>query len=185
LSDLVARGFFRQDLYYRLGGVEIHVPPLRGRQDDVIELARYFLSRHQHTRELRLSPMAEAALCAYDWPGNVRELERLIERAVALVESDSIELDDLPPRVRGEYAEVIAPSLAGDDTFRAWGSRYVRLVLARVGGNKSRACRALGISYHTLRSYLRYPERYARYTRKRDAVAYGPLPNAGHADQRP
>jgi transcriptional regulator with PAS, ATPase and Fis domain len=166
LSQLVARSLFRHDLYYRLGGVEIHVPPLRGRSDDIVELARYFLARHRHTRELTLSPMAEAALSVYHWPGNVRELERVIERAVALVETDSIELDDLPPRVRGEFSEVIAPSLVGEDTFRAWASRYVRLVLARCGGNKSRTCRALGISYHTLRAYLRYPERYARYTRK-------------------
>jgi transcriptional regulator with PAS, ATPase and Fis domain len=158
LSELVSRGLFRADLYYRLGGVEVHVPPLRDRRDDVPELTKYFLSRHRHTRELDLSPAAEEALRLYQWPGNVRELERLVERAVALVESDRIELDDLPPQVRGEYSEVLEPSLGGRHTLRTWASRYARLVLARCGGNKRRACGVLDISYHTLQAYLRYPE---------------------------
>ena len=158
LSELVTRGLFRADLYYRLGGVEIHVPPLRERRDDIPELARYFLARHRQTRELSLAPAAEEALSLYHWPGNVRELERLMERAVALVSADRIELDDLPPQVRGEYAEVLAPSLAGHETMRAWGSRYARLVLERCGRNKRRACRVLDISYHTLQGYLRYAQ---------------------------
>jgi DNA-binding NtrC family response regulator len=86
----------------------------------------------------------------------VRELERVIERAVALADGDQIELEDLPPPLTGDYRQVIAPSLAADETMRAWGSRYARLVLQRCGYNKRRACRALGISYHTLRAYLRY-----------------------------
>jgi DNA-binding NtrC family response regulator len=158
LAELVSRGLFRADLYYRLGGVEVHVPPLRDRRDDVPELAKYFLSRHRHTRELELSPSAEEALRLYHWPGNVRELERLVERAVALVESDRIELDDLPPQVRGEYSEVLEPSLGGRHSLRTWASRYARLMLARCGGNKRRACHVLDISYHTLQAYLRYPE---------------------------
>ena len=76
---------------------------------------------------------------AYDWPGNVRELERLIERAVALADTDVIELDDLPPRVRGDYAAVLSPSLRRNDTLRAWGSRYARLVLERCGGQQARS----------------------------------------------
>jgi transcriptional regulator with PAS, ATPase and Fis domain len=159
LSELVARGLFRADLYYRLGGVEIHVPPLRDRRSDIPELARYFLDRHRHARELSLSPAAEEALCIYAWPGNVRELARLMERAVALAASERIELDDLPPQVRGECAEVLGPSLAGNDSMRAWGSRYARLVFERCGRNKSRACRVLDISYHTLQSYLRSTDR--------------------------
>jgi len=95
---------------------------------------------------------------AYDWPGNVRELERLIESAVALTESDIIQLDDLPPRVRGEYAEVLGQSLVEEHSMRAWGSRYARLVFDRCGRNKRRACRMLDISYHTLQAYLRYAE---------------------------
>lgn len=159
LSELVARGLFRADLYYRLGGVEVHVPALKERRADIPELARYFLDRHRATRELALSPAAEQALSLYAWPGNVRELARLMERAVALAETDRIELDDLPPQVRGECAEVLGPSLAGDDTMRAWGTRYARLVFERCGRNKRRACKVLDISYHTLQAYLRRTDR--------------------------
>jgi two-component system, NtrC family, response regulator HydG len=158
LSDLVAKTLFRADLYYRLSGVEVHVKPLRSRRADIPELARYFLARHRHIRELTLSQAAEDALRSYAWPGNVRELERLIERAVALAETDRIELDDLPPQVRGEYGEVLGPSLAASDTLRMWGSRYARLVFERCGRNKRRACRLLDISYHTLQTYLRYAD---------------------------
>ena len=158
LSDLVAQGAFRADLFYRLSGVEIHVPPLRQRRDDIADLARYFLDRHRGTRELTLSVSAEDALRLYAWPGNVRELERMIERAVALAGRDRIELEDLPARVRGDYGVIIGPSTLANDTLRAWGSRYVRLVFERCGRNKRRACRMLDISYHTLQAYLRYAD---------------------------
>ena len=162
LSELVSQSLFRSDLYYRLGGVEIMVPPLRHRREDVAELARYFLERHRHTRALTLSAPAEEALCAYHWPGNVRELQRMIERTVALAETDCIELDDLPPQVRGHFAEVLWPSLAGRDSLRVWGSRYARLVFERCGRNKSEACRVLDISYHTLEAYLRHSDHRQR-----------------------
>jgi transcriptional regulator with PAS, ATPase and Fis domain len=162
LGELVAQGRFRPDLFYRLNGVEIHVPALRQRRDDIPELARYFLARHQGLRDLTLSVAAEDALRVYAWPGNVRELERMMERAVALAGRDRIDLDDLPPYVCEEYGLVIGPSLASGDSLRAWGSRYVRLVFERSGRNKRRACRLLDISYHTLQAYLRYADRAAR-----------------------
>jgi transcriptional regulator with AAA-type ATPase domain len=155
LSDLVTRSLFRADLYYRLSGVEIHVPPLRSRCEDVPELVRYFLGRHRASRELTISTEAEQALRVYPWPGNVRELERLVERALALMESDCIELDDLPPRIRGEFTEVLIPPIARDETMRAWACHYARLVYEKCGRNKRRACRRLNISYHTLEAYLR------------------------------
>jgi transcriptional regulator with PAS, ATPase and Fis domain len=156
LTRLVEQRLFRSDLYYRLAGVEITVPPLRDRADDVLELAGYFLERHRYTRALTLSPGAQEALRAYQWPGNVRELQRVIERAVALAERDSIiELDDLPPQVRGEFTEVLWPSLERGDSLRSWGTRYAQLVFERCGRNKRTACRVLDISYHTLRGYLR------------------------------
>jgi two-component system, NtrC family, response regulator HydG len=157
LAELVERGLFRPDLFYRLSGVDVRVPTLRERRPDVLELAEYFLRRHRGARQLRLSAVAAQALLNYDWPGNVRELERLIERAVALTASEVVELDDLPPKVRREYAEALGPSLRRDDTLRTWASRYVRLVLGRCHDNKREACRVLGISYHTLQAYLRYP----------------------------
>ena len=159
LSDMVSRGLFRADLYYRLGGVEIQVPPLRARREDVAELAAYFLSKHNHARELALSDAAMDALRVYTWPGNVRELERFVERAVALTETARIELDDLPPQIRGDYMEVLGASLTAGESMRAWGSRYARIVYERCGRNKRRACRQLDISYHTLEAYLRFPGR--------------------------
>ena len=84
-------------------------------------------------------------------------LERLMERAVALAESDVLELDDLPATVRGDYGTALGPALRRNDTLRAWTSRYVRLVLDRCQNNKREACSILDISYHTLQSYLRYP----------------------------
>jgi DNA-binding NtrC family response regulator len=156
LSELVARGLFRSDLYYRLSGVDIHVPPLRLRREDISELAAYFLARHRATRDLAVSDAALDALRLYDWPGNVRELERLIEGAVALVASNRIELDDLPPQVCGRYGEVLGPSIAASESMRAWGSRYARFMFERCGRNKRAASRLLDISYHTLEAYLGY-----------------------------
>ena len=156
LSDLVGRGRFRRDLFYRLHGVEIVVPPLRDRQQDILELAEYFLERHREFRRLRLSQAAADALLAYRWPGNVRELQRVIERAVALADSDLLQLDDLPPALLDGYVQILLPSLQQNDSMRAWGSRYARMVFERCAQNKRKACRELGISYHTLQSYLRF-----------------------------
>ena len=156
LSELVARGVFRADLFYRLSGVDIHVPPLRLRRDDIAELAVYFLARHRATRDLAIADTALDALRLYQWPGNVRELQRLMERAVTLVASNRIELDDLPPHVCGRYGEVLSPSIAASESMRAWGSRYARLIFERCGRNKRAAARYLDISYHTLEAYLGY-----------------------------
>jgi transcriptional regulator with PAS, ATPase and Fis domain len=156
LSGLVDQQLFRSDLYYRLSGVDVLVPSLRERHEDILELARYFLDRHRTTRPLQLSAGASEALVSYQWPGNVRELERLIERAVALTQSDVIELDDLPATVRGDHGTILGPSLERGETLRAWGSRYARIVVDRCQGNKRKACRVLGISYHTLQAYLKY-----------------------------
>ena len=159
LAGLVERGVFRADLFYRFSGVEIHVPPLRERPQDIVELARHFLARHAHGRDLTLSPAAEEALRLHAWPGNVRELERLVERTVALAEADRIDVADLPPAICGAYADVLGPSLAANDSMRAWGSRYALLVYERCGRNKRRTCEQLDISYHTLQAYLRYATR--------------------------
>lgn len=156
LSELVTLGRFRTDLYYRLNGVDVPVPPLRQRRDDIVELAEYFLDRYRIVRPLALSEAARDALIAYDWPGNVRELERVMERAVALAGSERLELDDLPAGVAAGYQEVLMPSVREREGMRTWASRYARLVLERCGNNKRRACRELGISYHTLQAHLRY-----------------------------
>ncbi len=156
LRGLVAAGNFRADLYYRLGGLEIQVPPLRERPGDIPLLTNHFLERYRDVREVRLSRLAIDALLTYDWPGNVRELERVVERSIAMASSSEIAPEDLPPFVRDGYDAVLAPSLDRDDTMRAWGSRYARIVLDRCNQNKRQACQMLGISYHTLQSYLAY-----------------------------
>ena len=156
LFELVTLGRFRTDLYYRLNGVDVPVPPLRHRREDIVELAEYFLDRYRIVRALTLSEAARDALIAYDWPGNVRELERVMERAVALAGSERLELDDLPSGVVAGYVEVLMPSVREREGMRTWASRYARLVLERCGNNKRRACRELGISYHTLQAHLRY-----------------------------
>jgi transcriptional regulator with PAS, ATPase and Fis domain len=156
LALLAERGLFRADLFYRLSGVDVRVPALRQRKEDILELAHYFLSRHGGPGHLTLTPAATDALITYEWPGNVRELERMIEGAIATCESRQIGLDDLPIALRGAYCEVLMPSVQTNDTMRAWGSRYARLVLERCDRNKRQACQVLGISYHTLNAYLRY-----------------------------
>jgi DNA-binding NtrC family response regulator len=96
----------------------------------------------------------------YDWPGNVRELERLIECAVTLAASEWVTIGDLPPALRGDCAEALRGALSRNDTMRAWGARYARLVLDRCQQNKRKACDVLDISYHTLMAYLQWrPDR--------------------------
>lgn len=179
LRDLVHQGAFRADLYYRLSGIELRVPPLRSRREDILELARYFLVRHGGLRTLGLAAAAEAALFAYAWPGNVRELERMMESAVVLAKGSQIETADLPVEVRGQLSDGPEPSTGSGESLRAWGSRYVRLVLNRCGNNKRAACRVLEISYHTLQTYLKEPEgRGARDGKPHDVAWPPPSPGA-------
>jgi DNA-binding NtrC family response regulator len=156
LRELAAIGQFREDLFYRLSGVELHVPPLRAHRQDIPDLCAHFLSRYQTPRPLSLSAEAAEALQIYDWPGNVRELERLIEGAVTLASSEWVTIGDLPPALRGECAEALRLALKRNDTLRAWGARYARLVHDRCHQNKRKACEVLDISYHTLVAYLQW-----------------------------
>jgi transcriptional regulator with PAS, ATPase and Fis domain len=156
LSGLVANGVFRADVFYRLSGVEVQVPPLRFRKTDILELTQHFLARHFSRGRYTMTAAAVDALMAYEWPGNVRELERMIEGAIATCEARQIALDDLPIALRGAYGEVLMSSVQANDTMRAWGSRYARLVLEKCARNKRQACHVLGISYHTLNAYLNY-----------------------------
>ena len=154
LKKLVAASRFRDDLFYRLSGVEIHVPPLRVRQGDIAILANHFLEQHRALGSRSFSDSAMDALSPHAWPGNVRELERVVEQAVTLATSSRVMLEDLPPEVTGDFTRVLKRSLDADDTMRTWGSRYARLVLERCDNNKRQAYRSLGISYHMLQAYL-------------------------------
>jgi len=159
LTELVEEGRFRADLYYRLSGVEVKVPPLRLRREDVPLLVEHFLGMHPIGDQLSIEANAVEALMAYDWPGNIRQLARVIERAVALASGPSVGVRDLPPVIANDYRPLASAAGPQDDSLRAWSSRYVRLVLARCGGNKRRACEVLRISYHTLQAHLRHGDR--------------------------
>jgi DNA-binding NtrC family response regulator len=95
-------------------------------------------------------------LQACEWPGNVRQLERVIERGVTLASGPILDVGDLPAAVTGDSANTAIEAAACNDTMRAWGSRYARIVLDRCRGNKRKACRMLGISYHTLEGHLKW-----------------------------
>ena len=157
LAAMVQRSQFRSDLYYRLSGVEVHVPPLRARREDVPLLVAHVLRRHRlATGDWTIAPSALEALVTYHWPGNVRQLERVMERAVALCGSSEIAVEDLPPEITQDYQDLaIDDGAEVDQTLQAWVRRYARLVLDRCHGNKRQACARLDISYHTLQTYLK------------------------------
>lgn len=156
LPEKIARGEFREDLYYRLRVVEITLPPLRERREDIPKLARHFLERFaaREGREvLTLDREAFAALLAHDFAGNIRELENLLEGAAALSRGGVIRLEDLqwlPSRAPGMLAES-EPAGSGEvPNLRSLEEKHIRRVLKLAGGNKSRAARMLGISRRTL-----------------------------------
>ena len=156
LQSLVEAGKFRADLYYRISGVEVTVPPLRDRPQDVPLLVEHFAGRYRRTRHLPIDPAVLQALAAYSWPGNVRQLARVIERALALSPGPTMTAEDLPVEIHRPYEDFAPAGSERDQTLRGWCSRYARLVLDRCGGNKRRACDILDISYHTLQAHLDY-----------------------------
>lgn len=157
LPLLIARGEFREDLYFRLNVFRIELPPLRARGGDVIELAELFLGKLGGARGTKkLMPATQTYLGAYDWPGNVRELRGVIERAALLCEDDKIDVVDLPPEVQA--ASFVRQSISRTDvapTLRQIERRYIAHVLNQVDGNVSEAARILGIARNTLKAKLR------------------------------
>jgi len=178
LRSLVDAARFRSDLYYRISGVEVYVPPLRARREDVPLLIEHFSARYRRMRNVSLTPSAVEALTLYDWPGNVRQLGRVLERIVALAPEGAIGTAELPEEISKEYRDLLREIPGRDDTLRAWTSRYVRLVLERCDGNKRRACDILNITYHTLQSHLEYetPGNRLRPSEHQPFTA-GPLPD--------
>jgi len=142
---------FRQDLYYRLRVVEILVPPLRERREDVLPLARQLLAataKRFGKKVPSLTPDAAHLLLRYGWPGNVRELENALERAVALARSDRLDVDDLPPEVGA--APPIGPVPGDLRTLAAVEREYIAAALRASGGNRAKAAEQLGIGVATL-----------------------------------
>ncbi len=159
LAHDVVGGAFRQDLYYRLKVVELHVPPLRARKDDILPLARVLLAdaaQRMRRKVTGLAPAAADQLLRYEWPGNVRELENAMERAVALARGARVEREDLPEEVRQAFP---APAASGGGVrpLDEVEKEYIVAALALNGGNQSRTAIQLQVApatlYRKLKSY--------------------------------
>ena len=182
LLDEVARGNFREDLYYRLNVVPIYIPPLRGRREDIPQLITYVLRAYNEANAryvVHIQKEAIAALVKYHWPGNVRELQNVVERCVILAPGDELTIDLLPAAIRGDRPSVSLPGRGGDldslardlveqgmttsgpddDTlFERVVNRVERelisQMLAACGGVQLKAAARLGINRNTLRKKL-------------------------------
>jgi len=163
LDDLVARGAFREDLYYRLNVIPIHIPPLRERRSDIPLLVAHFLSQfaddHGGANSKRFSKDAMEVIARYDWPGNVRELENLIERLMILTEAEEITPDELPDRVKNssartaqEGSDLSLPEDGCDLNGLVDGieTKMICEALRRTRGNKNKAAKLLGLKRTTL-----------------------------------
>jgi len=155
LPDLIVKGRFRQDLYFRLNVITIELPPLRDRGDDIVLLVHHFARKYAPELGRPTPRFSDETLHVlnsnYHWPGNVRELENVVQRLLVMTESDLIEVPDLPEPLRfsaGRQADLTRP-LADME------AEYIRNVLASVGGNKTRAAEILQIDRKTLREKLR------------------------------
>lgn len=148
----VADGSFRQDLYYRLKVVELHVPPLRERRDDILPLARHMLADavvRMGRKISGLTPRAADQLLRYDWPGNVRELENAVERATALARGKRVDLNDLPEEVRQAFPRPVVTS-GGVQPLGDVEKDYILAVLELNKGNQRQTAEQLGIGSATL-----------------------------------
>ncbi len=153
LLNLVKKGAFREDLYFRLDVLTITIPPLREREDDILLLANHFAGKFAADLDKpppRLSEKATLVLKGYTWPGNVRELENVIQRLVVMIDSSVIDVPDLPSLMRFS----VPRDLRLDRSLTEVEAEHIRNVLASVHGNKTRAAQILGIDRKTLREKL-------------------------------
>jgi DNA-binding NtrC family response regulator len=160
LRDAIARGHFREDLFFRLALLTIEVPPLRERREDVHVLVEHFTRQFNlsFSQSKRFGPAAMAALVRYRWPGNVRELVHAVQQSMVLTDRDMIEPEDLPPAIT--LGGTDGASKAGEElSLRDMQRHYVLSVIERAGGNRAQAAGILQISERNLYRLLR---RYAR-----------------------
>jgi len=175
LRRAVSEGRFREDLFYRLNVISIHLPPLRERKEDILPLTQHFIKKFNEENgrhlSLELDPEVLRVLEEYPWPGNVRELENVIERAVVIARSDRLTLDCLPDEILDPHAaEEFIRRISGDETVAtlhlARGVSFyeevakfeiglIRRALEISGGNQSRAARLLGMNATTLNSKIK------------------------------
>jgi two-component system response regulator HydG len=153
LAEMVRQGFFREDLYYRLSVIPVRLPPLRERPEDIPLLAEHFLEklgRELDAPRKALSAEALELLVKYSWPGNVRELENVIERLVVLTPDPTIDVRDLPIRLRQPDRRWAVDRFRELPTLRELEDQYIRYVMEQVGGQQEKAARILGINRRTL-----------------------------------
>ncbi len=150
----IEQGTFREDLYYRLKVIDIELPPLRERREDISLLAQHFLIKFSRELKKNITGVSEESLkflVNYSWPGNVRELENVIQRAITLTRHEIILPEDLPnAMVQNEDENVIQKGLRQKYTVDQLEREYIKNVLVEVGGNKSKAAEILGLDRKTL-----------------------------------
>ena len=164
LSEAVAAGAFREDLYYRLNVVHIQTPPLRERREDIPILAAHFLERYakENGKAFKgFSPEAMEYLTAYEWPGNVRQLQNVVERCVVLAGSDVIVVEDLPSEIRDEESQyksavdLLPLTINLGETLEKIETALIRRALARSSLVQVKAAEMLGISKSLLQYKLK------------------------------
>ncbi len=163
LKDLVERGLFRADLFYRINVCPVEIPPLRARREDVPLLTAHFLRRFAPDKPLVLSAEAERAMVTYDWPGNIRELRNVVQR-LALFADGEIAAGDLPEEIHAAHAValmvkactrcLVDRSLTFNEVVACLETNLLRQGLEEAHGNRSQAARVLGLSLSTLRDKL-------------------------------
>lgn len=161
MKEAVEQKLFREDLYYRLNVVPIHLPPLRKRKEDILSLAGYFLERlcqENHKKRKKLSHAAERMLLDYPWPGNIRELANIIERTVVMDAGDLIEPDHLKLEISCPIPEP-SPNRVGA-TLAEVERNHILETLAACQNNRTHAAKKLGISIRTLRNKLNTLQRF-------------------------
>jgi len=151
VKTLISEGKFREDLYYRLNVMDIFIPPLRDRKEDIEPLSMYFLQEYLHRYNKKITGFAKEAmeiLMNYSFPGNVRELENIIERAVIIEKNSFITRESLPQSLKMFHIETIEPGKIR--TIDELNKEYAEKVVEMLGGNKSKAAELLGISRTSL-----------------------------------
>ena len=164
LHEMVEQGKFREDLFYRLNVVQLHLPPLRERRESIPELAHHFLRQFSNQfgkKAKRFSSPALQALEECPWPGNVRELENVVQRAVVLAEDSTIEMSHLPEKLRKGFSDV-SPTHSYDLEIREFKKRLVLRTLRQCGWKKTETARSLGIARNYLHRLINQLEYHSR-----------------------
>jgi Nif-specific regulatory protein len=158
LEEAMAAGMFRQDLYYRLNVVQLEMPPLRDRQEDIPLLANYFAAKYGekcNRRVLGVSVEAQKRLVGYDWPGNVRELENAIERAVVLGTTERLLPEDLPEAVLEREVTPTASSTTYHDAVTQTKKEIILKAIEQAKGSYTEAAKLLGVHPNYLHRLIR------------------------------